>query len=176
MKKNKAPGLGGFTTEFFQATWSFMGIDILEVVEESRRNQKVCHGLNATFITLIPKSSKSEDPQGFRPISLCNVIYKIIVNLISKRLKPLLPNIISPEQTGFVKGSKILDGLVTSQEVVHSLKINKVVGMLVKLDLSKASDRLIWEYIRSILRAYDFNHRWINWISAMISTPVFLSF
>lgn len=56
MKKNKAPGLDGFTAEFFQATWSFMGKDILEVVEESRQNQKVCPGLNSTFITLIPKT------------------------------------------------------------------------------------------------------------------------
>lgn len=85
--------------------------DILEVVEESCHNQKVCPSLNATFIALIPKTLKSEYPQGFRPIVLCNVIYKIIVMVILKHLKPLLPNVISPEKTGFMEGRQILDGL-----------------------------------------------------------------
>jgi len=97
MKKNKALGLDGFTAEFYQATWHFMGRDILEVMEESRQNQKVCPSLNSTFITLIPKTSKLEYPHGFFPIALCNFIYKIIATLIVKRRKPLLPNIISPK-------------------------------------------------------------------------------
>jgi len=100
-----------------------------------------------------------EDPQGFRPIALCNFIYKIIATLITKRLKLLLLIIISPKQIGFVEGRQILDELVTSQEVVHSLNIKKTAGMLVKLDLSKTYDQLSWEYLRSILRVYGFNHR-----------------
>ena len=122
------------------------------MVEEFRRNQKVCRGLNTTLLSLIPKTSKSDDLQGFRPIALCNVIYKIISTLIVKRLKPILPNIISPEQTGFVGGRQILDGLIASQEVVHSLRTKKVAGMMVKLDLFKAYDRLKWEYPRKFWR------------------------
>lgn len=74
-----------------------MGHDTLEVVEESHHSQKVCLSLNSTFIALIPRFSKSKDPQGFRLIALCNVIYKIIATVIVKCLKPLPPNIISPE-------------------------------------------------------------------------------
>eukprot|EP00253_Pinus_taeda_P031484 PITA_31484 len=103
-KKGKAPGPDGFTVEFYQAGWHFMGQEILEAVEESRLKQKIWPGINSTFLTLIPKSNISEEAQGFRPIALCNVIYKIIATLIAKRLKPLLPSIISPEQTGFVEG------------------------------------------------------------------------
>lgn len=99
-----------------------MGQDILEIVEESRCNQKVCPSFHSTFITLIPKSAKSDDPQGFRPIALCNVIYKIIATLVVKHLKPILPSLISSEQIGFVEGCQILDGFISSQEVVHSLK------------------------------------------------------
>ena len=112
MKKNKAPGPDRFTAEFFQATWPFMEKDILDVVEESRRNQKVCPRLNSTFITLIPKTSKSEDPQGFRPIALCNVIYKIISKTIANHLKLLLPTIINLEKTCYVEGRKILDSII----------------------------------------------------------------
>lgn len=88
-------------------------------------NQKVWPAINSTFFTLILKNENSEDVKGFRPIALCNVIYKIIATLIAKRLKPLLDSLISPEQTGFVEGRKILDGLVVTQEVIHSLKMKK---------------------------------------------------
>jgi len=110
LKKNKAMGPDGFMAEFYQAAWKFIGNDIVAVVEESRRNQKVCLGLNATLLSLIPKSSKSDEPQGFRSIALCTVIYKIISTIIAKRLKPILSSIISPKQIGFVEGTQILDG------------------------------------------------------------------
>eukprot|EP00253_Pinus_taeda_P008253 PITA_08253 len=72
MKKNKALGLDGFTVEFYQVGWKFLGQDILDVVEESRRNQEVCPGLNLTLWSLIRKNGKSKNAQGFRPIALCN--------------------------------------------------------------------------------------------------------
>lgn len=114
MQKNKALGTNGFNVEFYQATSPFMGQDILEVVEESRCNQKVFPSLNSTFIALFPKTAKSDVPQGFMSIALCNVIYKIIATLVVKRLKTLFPNLISPVQTGFVEGQQILDGFITS--------------------------------------------------------------
>eukprot|EP00253_Pinus_taeda_P022996 PITA_22996 len=173
MKKGKAPGPDGFTVEFYQAGWHFLGQEILEVVEESRKKQKIWPGINSTFLTLIPKSNKSEDAQGFRPISLCNVIYKIIATLIAKILKPLLPNIISPEQTGFVEGRQILDGLVVTQEMIHSLNQKKQRGMMIKLDISKAYDHLSWRYLRMVLEAFGFKKRWIEWVYSMISTLIF---
>eukprot|EP00253_Pinus_taeda_P036244 PITA_36244 len=138
MKKGKAPGPDGFTTEFFQTGWRFLGKEILELVEESRMKQKVWPTLNSTFFTLIPKNANSENAQGFHPIALCNVIYKIIATLIAKRIKPLLANLISPEQTGFVEGRQILDGLVVTQEVIHTIKEKKQKGIMIKLELSKA--------------------------------------
>eukprot|EP00253_Pinus_taeda_P007926 PITA_07926 len=173
MKKGKAPGPDGFTAEFYQAGWQFLGQDILEVVEESWVKNIMWSGMNATFLTIIPKSNNSEEAQGFRPIALCNVIYKIIATLIAKRLKPLLPSIISPEQTGFVEGRQILDGLVVAQEMIHSLSQEKRKGMMIKLDLSKAYDRLNWKYLCAVLEAYGFEKRWREWIFSMISTPFF---
>eukprot|EP00253_Pinus_taeda_P003198 PITA_03198 len=104
MPKNKAPGPDGFTIEFYQAAWSFMGKDLLDLVEESRCSKRMHQGLNATFLTLIPKNGCSDEPQGFRPISLCNVVYKILARVIVNRLKPILSDLIAQEQTGFIKG------------------------------------------------------------------------
>ena len=173
MSKNKAPGPDGYTVEFYQTGWHFLGKEILEAIEESRMKQRIWLGINSTFLTLIPKNNNSEEAHGFRPIALCNVIYKIIATLVVKRLKPLLPNIIAPDQTGFVEGSQILDRIVVTQEVIHSLKTKKQRGMMMKLDLSKAYDRLNWNYLRAILGAYGFDKRWIEWVYSMISTPNF---
>lgn len=173
MSKNKAPGTDGYTVEFYQAGWHFLGKEVLDAVEESRMKQKIWPSINSTFLTLIPKNNNSEEVQGFRPIALCNVIYKIIATLIAKRLKPLLPKIIAPDQTGFVEGRQILDGIIVTQEVIHSLKSKKQRGMMMKLDLSKAYNQLNWNYLRAILSAYGFDNRWIEWIYNMISTPNF---
>ena len=59
-----------------------MGQDIMDMVEESRRHRKVYPTLNATFITLIPKQEHADTPVGFRPIALCNVIYKILSTIM----------------------------------------------------------------------------------------------
>eukprot|EP00253_Pinus_taeda_P026566 PITA_26566 len=173
MKRGKAPGPDGFTAKFYQAGWKFLGQDILEVVEESRLKHRMWSGINSTFLTLIPKTNNFEEARGFRPIALCNVIYKVIATLVAKRLKPLLPSIISPEQTGFVEGRQILDGLAVAQEMIHSLNQNKRKGMMIKLDLSKAYDCLNWRYLCAVLEAYGFKKRWIEWIFSMVSTPIF---
>eukprot|EP00253_Pinus_taeda_P035962 PITA_35962 len=173
MKKGTAPGPDGFTVDFYQAGWHFLGKEILDLVEESRMNQKVWTALNSTFFSLIPKTDNSEDTKGFRPIALCNVIYKIISSLMAKRLKPLLEKLISPEQTGFVEGRQILDGLVVTQEVIHSMKTKKQKGMMIKLDLLKAYDRVSWQYLEEILRSFGFSKRWISWVLSCISTPNF---
>eukprot|EP00253_Pinus_taeda_P029015 PITA_29015 len=144
MKKGKNPGPDGFTTELFQVGWRFLGKEILELVEESRMKQKVWPALNSTFFTLIPKNANSETAQGFRPIALW-----------------------------FVEGRQILDGLVVTQEVIHTIKEKKQKGMMIKLDLSKAYDRLNWKYLKRVLESFEFNNRWIEWVLSMISTPNF---
>jgi len=135
--------------------------------------QKVWPAINSTFFTLIPKIANSENSQGFHSISLCNVIYKIIATLIEKILKPLLSSLISPEQIGFIEGRQILDGLVVTQEVIHSLTKKKQKGMMIKFDFSKAYDPLSWKYLKKVLETFGFRNRWIEWVYNMISTPNF---
>eukprot|EP00253_Pinus_taeda_P021717 PITA_21717 len=173
MKRNKARGPDGYTVEFFQVGWHFLAAEVLEVVEEARINQIIWPGINSTLLTLIPKTNQADQAEGFRPIAVCNVIYKIVALVVAQRLKSILPSIISLEKTWFVEGRKILDGLVVAQEVIHTLKKKKEKGMLIKLDLSKAYDRLSWKYLETILKAFGFCDRWVNWVLSMISTPNF---
>jgi hypothetical protein len=77
--------------------------------------------------------------------------------VIARRLKPILPTIISLEKSGYVEGRQILDNVILAHEVIHSLQKTKTPGMLLKLDLSKAFDKISWEYIRAMLHAFGFD-------------------
>ena len=96
-----------------------------EIVEESRRKRGVLKAFNATFLSFILKGEGADSPGKFKPIDLCNVIYKIISKVIANRLKPLLPSLISLEQSGFVEGRHILDGIIVVHETIHSHKWKK---------------------------------------------------
>eukprot|EP00253_Pinus_taeda_P006105 PITA_06105 len=173
LKDGKAPGPDGFTANFFHEFWELIKTEVWELVEESRSMHWVLPSLNSTFIALVPKEATSNKPEKYRPIALCNVIYKLISKVISNRLKPLLPLLISPEQTGYVEGRQIMDDIILSNEVIHSLKMLKKPGMLLKLDLSKAFDKLSWNYIHKMLLAFGFNATWTRWIMSLITSPCF---
>eukprot|EP00253_Pinus_taeda_P015540 PITA_15540 len=129
--------------------------------------------MNPTFIALVPKAVNSNTPDKYRPIALCNIIYKIVSKVIASRLKPLLPLIISSEQSGYVEGRQITDGIILTHEIIHSLKKVKKPGMLLKIDLSKAFDSISWVYMQKILIAFGFGPPWIRWISSLISSSFF---
>jgi hypothetical protein len=103
-KKDKSPGPDGWSVEFYIEFFDLLGMDLLWVVEEVRTSRRMEGGLNATFLALIPKKDYPESFDGFRPISLCNCLYKIIAKVIATRLKPILSEYVSAEQFGFFKG------------------------------------------------------------------------
>jgi hypothetical protein len=89
---------------FFLGFFDLLGQDILNLVEEIRITGKMPLSLNSTFIALIPKKDNPDTLDDFRPISLCNCIYKIVSKIIARRVKRILSDKISSEQFGFLEG------------------------------------------------------------------------
>ena len=119
--KSKSSGMDRCPVEFFLEFWDLMGPDLLDVVEESKRKEFVSGELNATIFTLVPKKYKPSSFKDFRPIYLCNLIYKVILKVNSSRLKLVLSNFLSKEQFGFLKNQQIFDVVGVSQECMHSI-------------------------------------------------------
>lgn len=176
MKEGAAPRPDGFTENFFHHFWGLVKMDMWRMVEDSRVSWRILPALNATFLTLIPKSERADSPDKSKPISLCNVIYKIATKVIANRLKPLLPSLISPEQSGFVEGRQITDGIILVHETLHSIKVRNLPGMMVKLDIAKAYDKLNWQFIRKMLEAFGFRLEWINWVMNLVISGFFSLF
>lgn len=95
---------------------------------------------NYTSIELVPKKKNSTEPTDFRPISLCNILYKLISKVLANRLKGELDDLISPNQSAFVSGRMIFDNTMVAYETIHTMR-NQRVGnkgyMAVKLDMEK---------------------------------------
>ena len=112
MEKGKASGLDGFIINFFQSCWDHVKEEIWEVVEQSTKKGQVLKAFNVNFLSLIPKEHGEDSPGKFMPISLCNVVLKIITKVMANRLNPLMLGLISPEKYAFVEGRQILDGII----------------------------------------------------------------
>lgn len=116
--------------------------------------QVSCHHILVTQIfAFIPKKLVPQVPTDYRPISLCNVVYKIIAKSLANRLKPHLPDYIDPSQQAFIEGRRISDNIIIAQEITHTfaLKSSKHHTFMLKIDLAKAFDRLEWNFIVSAL-------------------------
>ncbi|PNX63728.1 ribonuclease H, partial [Trifolium pratense] len=149
----KAPGPDGYPAGFYQKNWSIIATKLYEFVRHLWKTPYAIANVNTTDICLIPKIDKPEFVSQFRPISLCNVSYKVLTKVIVNRLKPLMPTIISPYQTGFVPTRSIHENIVVAQEMVHTMyKMRGRTGFIaIKVDLAKAYDRLRWSFISAVL-------------------------
>jgi hypothetical protein len=125
---------------------------------------------------LIPKVKAPEHMSQFRPISLCNVLYKIISKVLVNRMKYLLTDVISACQSAFVLRRMIMDNIIVSFEMLHFLKNKrggKVGQMAVKLDMSKAYDRVEWDYLRAILLKLGFHGRWVELVMMCVTSATY---
>ena len=105
--------------------------------------------MNHTYICLIPKIELPTQVKDYRPISLCNIAYKLISINLADRLKPWLHSLISEFQSAFIHGRLITDNIITTHEIIHSLRTKKIKKpfMALKLDIAKAFDKVEWVYI-----------------------------
>ena len=128
--------------------------------------------LNTTLITLIPKCNNPESLANFRPISLCNFVYKIISKVLVAKIRHLLNNLISPIQTAFVLDRRGVDNVVIAQELLYTMdRMKRKEGYIaVKVDLKKAYDRLEWSFIHKVFQAFWFPDNIIKLIMSCIST------
>ncbi|KAJ0095076.1 hypothetical protein Patl1_15896 [Pistacia atlantica] len=111
----------GMSPIFFQKYWHVVGRSVTAVVLHALNSGSFPSTLNHTFITLIPKKKTPIRVADYRPISLCNVVYKLVAKVLANRLKMVLNDIIGETQSAFVPGHLITDNVLIAYEIMHFL-------------------------------------------------------
>ena len=112
----------------------------------------------------------------YRPISLCNVIYKIISKVLANRLKLILPLLISPTQSAFVPGHLITDNVLVAYETLHTMhgrRSGRRGSLALKLDINKAYDRVEWPFLKGIMSRLGLPKAWIDRVMTCVTSPTF---
>ena len=107
----------------------------------------------------------------YRPISLCNVIYKVISKFLVNRLRPFLHKLVSESQSEFIPGRMITDNASIAFECFYKIqqsKISQNTHCAYKLDLTKAYDRVEWKFLEGALSKFGFCHKWISWVMTCV--------
>ncbi|XP_074266241.1 cytochrome P450 87A3-like [Silene latifolia] len=136
------------------------------------QTRRIPESLNRTKIVLIPKVPNPQSLRNFRPISLCNTIYKIITKILVLRLRHIIPSIISPFQSSFLQGRGTDTNFIVASEIIYSMKTRKgkYGWFALKVDLEKAYDCLEWSFIKHCLSNLNFDDHTIQLIMSCISS------
>lgn len=167
MHPDKAPGPDGLNPAFFRRFWSLCGSDIILACKQWFSEGSLPCSIGETNTVLIPNCDSHVTMRDLRPISLCNVVYKILAETLAKRLQKVLSKCVSNEQASFVSGRSIIDNVLVASEIIHHLRCKtrgKKGDAALKIDISKAYDRVEWSYLLSILDRMGFSNRWISWM------------
>uniref|UniRef100_A0A803PZM9 Reverse transcriptase n=1 Tax=Cannabis sativa TaxID=3483 RepID=A0A803PZM9_CANSA len=164
MHFDKSPGPDGMTPTFYQKCWDIIQTDVTAVVQNFFNTGEFDQGYGDANVVLILKNKMPESMVNLRPIALCNVLYKIITKVMANRMEPSMDQIVLESESAFIPGRLITNNILVSLEVLHYLK-RKRKGkdgfMALKLDLSKAYDRIEWNFLDSVLRKISFLENWI---------------
>ncbi|GMI79095.1 hypothetical protein HRI_001578800 [Hibiscus trionum] len=173
MSPLKAAGEDGLGALFYRRFWHIVGNDVSAFCIRALKGEIPLDSINHTRIVLIPKVNEPTIMAHFRPISLCNVLYKLISKVLVTRLQSVMPLCIDEAQSAFVPGRLSTDNIMAAFEIIHSLRSKrhgKKSFLALKLDMSKAYDRVEWGFLESLLLKMGFDSDWVSIIINCISS------
>ena len=172
-KNDKSPGSDGFTIEFFKFFWIDLGLFVLRHINYSYECSEMSTTQKTGVITLIPKQDKDKlYLKNWRPITLLNSIYKLASACIANRIKNVLSNLISKDQTGFVKNRYIGENTRLVYDIINYCEYKNIPGLLVLVDFEKAFDSISWSFVGNVLDFFNFKSSIKKWINTFYNKPI----
>jgi hypothetical protein len=170
IENEKAPDPDGYSS-FFKQAWSVVGGDFCAAVQDFFHSGKLLKQVSHSIIALVPKSENVSSPSDFRPISCCNVIYKVIAKILASRLAQALQDIVSPMQNAFLGGRNMSDNINLVQELLRQYgRKSTSPRCLLKVDFKKAFDSVQWEFLERLFRYLDFPAKFLLLVMQCVSS------
>uniref|UniRef100_A0A803PEK8 Reverse transcriptase domain-containing protein n=1 Tax=Cannabis sativa TaxID=3483 RepID=A0A803PEK8_CANSA len=176
MNPVKAPGVDGLPTLFYQKFWGKLQTEVIAVCLKMLNEGADLECLNETIIALLPKVEKPVRVEEFLPISLCNVIYKIVSRCLACRLRSTMSAVISDTQSAFVQERLIHDNAIIGYEGLHCMRKNRFrngTKMALKLDMAKAYDRVEWHFLRAMMMRLGYDIDWVDKVMRCVTSVSF---
>lgn len=173
--KDKCPCPDGWTMDILIHFFDLMGEDLVDLVGEWWLSRQISRAINSTFLALILKKYDPSSFEDLRPISLCNIIYKLISKVIAEHIKNNLSKFIYRDQFGFLHNCLIYDVIGTTQECIHIIHTKNLEAVVMKVALHKAYDCVNWSFLHLILTKIGLVVKNVDWIMACVSLVWFVA-
>lgn len=118
MDVNSSPEPDGFGPAFYRAFWTQTRHHVLAFLNSFHGGSVDLDGLNRAHLVLLPKKDGANSADAFRPISLQNCPMKLVTKILANRLRPFIPTLIDPNQTGFIHGRNIAENFVYAADLL----------------------------------------------------------
>lgn len=146
--------------------WDIVGVGIVSFIQEFHKGGKLPKVVTSSFLALVPKCENSLSFEEYRPICLINGLLKIISKFLVAGLRKVIENLVSCNQTAFILGKQILDGVLVTNEILEFAKRTKRKCMVFKVDFTRAYNCVDWNYLRFMLTRMGFGARWMGWMES----------
>lgn len=168
---DKAPGPDGFTGLFYRYAWPVIKHDIMRAFHALwSLDGRSLYLVNQAYMVLLQKKEDAASVGDYRPISLIHSFSKLFTKVLATRLTIYIPALVRENQSAFIRGRLLHDNFKAVQLSAKMLHRMKRSSALLKVDIAKAFDTVNWTFLLDILRHMGFSHRWLNWISLVLST------
>jgi hypothetical protein len=165
---NKSSGPDGFNFSFYKKFWDLIKGELMTMFSQFFVTSTLPRSFSSYFITLIPKVDVPLGIGDFRPISLVSSLYKLVAKVLAGRLSTVMDKLISPNQSAFIKGRQLVDGVVAVNEIIDFARKEKKSCLIFKVDFEKTYDSVSWSYLDYMLVRFGFGVKWRSWIRACV--------
>ena len=176
MKLNKSPGTDGLTVEFYQYFWPYIKDLVLKSILFAFNHNTLSNEQKRGVIRMIPKKGKDlTNLKNWRPITLLNTDYKILAQVLAKRLQKVLPSVISKDQNGYLENRFIGFNIRSILDTIAFTNNQSLTTIIAFLDFEKAFDKLNWKFMQKCLNKFGFGisfRKWVNILYTNIETSV----
>ena len=175
MESGKSPGIDGLPAEFYSRFWGQLGRDLAETLNFSFQEGFLSASQRQGILRLLFKKDDPLSLKNWRPIALLNLDYKIATKALSNRIRKVLPNILSEDQTCGVPGRSIFENLFLLRDTIDFVTHKHLQAAIISLDQEKAFDRVNHTFLQRVLERFNFGpdfRRWVKIIYTGISSSV----
>lgn len=170
MDTTSSLGPDGFGPSFYRKFWPIVERDVASTFRTFCEDALDLERINHAHLVLLPKKDGARTPDAFHPISLQGCMVKAFTKAMVHRLQPRIEDLVSTDQTGFIKGRNITENYIYAAELLSCFHGRRCPRAVLKLDFRKAFDFVAWEPLDDILLVRGFDDQWRRWVRGILTT------